>query len=209
MSFLIETAVCAVAAYLATVLFSHLRKKETPSYEKFPWSRWCFALLVGGAGGGLISGALQGVVFGEIGNWAAFGTVISFMQWLVLSRFIPTGMYWALAGTIGWSFLALFQFLALPTPLDWFLTGILVGILQWLLIRNKVSNSYWWILVNGIAWSLGGFFGIFGGLVFLSFTGNPVLTWVVGWAAIGLIGAVILGIPLKNMTPLTAEPKEA
>lgn len=209
MSFLIETVVCAVLAFAATLLFDRFRRKEIPYYTSFPWSRWCFALLIGGAGGGLINGALQGAVFGEMGNWAAFGTIICIMQWLVLSRYIPIGLYWALAGTIGWSSLALFQYLALPTPLDWFLTGILVGVLQWLLIKNKVSNGHWWILVNGIAWSLGGFIGIVGGLVFLGITGNPVLTWVIGWAVVGLLGGIILGIPLQNMKHLpTPEPKE-
>jgi hypothetical protein len=208
MAFLIETIICAVLAYLVTLLLSVIRKKDTPNYTKFPWGRWCFALMLGGGGGGLINGALQGAIFGGIGNWAAFGAAIGIMQWLVLSRYIPVGMFWALASTIGWSSLALFQALVLPTPLDWFLSGIIVGLLQWLLIRKTVANCRIWVLVNGVAWLAGGFTGVFGGLAFLQVVQNPVITWLVGWTFIGLIAALILGLALADMKPITQEPAE-
>jgi hypothetical protein len=199
MAFLIETLVCAVIVFLLTVFFNVLRQKDIPLINKFPWGRWCTALFLGGAVGGLISGAMQGALSGGIGNWAAYGAAIGLMQWIVLSRYIPVGIFWALASTLGWSSLALFQAIHIPTPIDWFLTGIVVGVLQWFFLKGKATNTEWWILLNGLAWLFGGFAGIFGGMLFLQFTGNPVLTWVLGWAFVGLLGALILGISAANM----------
>jgi hypothetical protein len=199
---LVEPVIGLIIALIVIIVLEQVVSEKEAPVGKFPWFFWLFAHLVGGAGGGLVSAAIKGVVQGGMANWAAFGASLGVMQWLVLRHYIPVGRYWAVATTIGWSTFTVFQLLVFPTPLAWFCTGIMVGLMQWLVIKKKATYAGWWFGINCIAWSIAGFLGFYLGLAILDSTQNPILSWVAGWAIIAGIGAMILALPMMRMQPL-------
>lgn len=199
MQFLIETIFIAAAAFLITAILNLFYKKDSPSLPGFPWALWVVVHLVVGALGGSLTVSMQGSIFGGIGNWALLGAFIGIVQWMVLRRYIPVGIFWAVSSTLGWSVFSIIHAAQAPSPLDWFLTGIFVGFLQWLCLTGKARGTAWWILSNGFAWLVGGFLGTYAGLLLLQITQNPIFSMVVGWAITGLIVGLILGIPMVKM----------
>jgi len=214
MSFLIETIIIAVVVYLVTAILNRFYKKDSPTLPAFPWGPWVFGHLIVAALFGSLTSALQGTIFGGIGNWALLGASIGIMQWIVLRGRIPVGNFWAVSGTLGWSVFAIFQTLHIPGSLDWFLTGILVGTLQWFCFKERTWVTAWWILSNGFAWLVGGFLGVHGSLVLLQGIQNPIFSVLLGWGVTGLVVGLILGITMAKMKqilgdPVTGDPKEA
>ncbi len=89
----------------------------------------------------------------------------------------------------------------MPVYFGWAAVGLAVGILQWLLLLKVRRMAILWVPLNLVAWLLAGSLGTFFGLVLLKANFYPPAAWVLGWAVIGLVAAIILGIGLKRMEP--------
>lgn len=196
---ILETIISAVVAFFVPVFLKGLSKKTT-SVSAFPWAKWIFAHFIGGALGGAISASMKGAVLGGAANWAAFGASLGIMQWIVVHRYIPVGIFWAMASTIGWSVFAFLQAARFPGQWAWLVIGVLVGILQWFCLVGRAGRAVWWIPINGVAWLVAGFFGFQAGLAILESTKNLLFSWVIGWAIVGGIGGLILGISMTSMS---------
>jgi hypothetical protein len=173
-----------------------------PLEESFPWVRWCVALTIGGGVGGFISAAL-GVgrlhTPGGFANWTAFGVAIGISEWLVLRRYVDMGPFWSVFCALGWSVWSFFEAAKMPAHLGWSAVGISVGVLQWFILRRVRAKAIWWVPANLVGWLVAGTLGTAFGFVLLG-GGVPLpIAWVLGWAFVGLVGAVILGFALRRM----------
>jgi hypothetical protein len=77
--------------------------------------------------------------------------------------------------------------------------GIAVGLLQFFSM-TKYTGAGWWFLGNLIAWPIAGTVGFFVGAVVTPMIGFE-LAWIVGWGVVGLVGAIILIVPLSRLKP--------
>jgi len=181
-------AVVGVVVPAALKQFLPEPKEET----SLPWFKWCVAGFVGGALGGLASGILgiTGTGAGGFGNWAVFGAAIGLLQWFALRGYRAVGTWFVLASVIGWT---LFIF---GGAWGWVVSGLAVGLLQYLSLTNW-KGAGWWILGNPIAWPIAGWIGLMVGMPLMP--SNPVVAWLIGWGVAGLVGAVILLVPLSRL----------
>jgi len=190
-------------------------KKEIGAREdlasRFPWISWCVALTVAGGVGGFLSGALGAAGLntpGGVGNWAVFGAAIGIGQRIVLRRYHAFGPFWAVASALGWSVWSFFQAAKAPANMGWLAVGLVVGILQWGALRRRRGRAFLWIPTNMIAWLVAGNLGYAAGMALLSAQVPFASAWVIGWAAVGFLGSVILGWALGRM-PSKEEPPTA
>ena len=179
-------------------------KERKPLEEGFPWVRWCVVLSIGGGVGGFISAAL-GVgrlqTPGGFANWTAFGVAIGVSEWLVLRRHVDIGPFWAVFSALGWSVWSFFEAAKMPPYFGWSAAGVSVGVLQWLILKRIRAGAVWWIPANLVGWLVAGTLGTAFGFILLG-AGVPLpVAWVLGWAFVGLVGAVILGFVLGRMPP--------
>jgi hypothetical protein len=97
-----------------------------------------------------------------------------------------------------WSF---FEAAKMPPYFGWSAAGVSVGVLQWLILRRIRAGAIWWIPANLVGWLVAGTLGTAFGFILLG-AGVPLpVAWVLGWAFVGLVGAVILGFALGRMPP--------
>lgn len=189
---LVTTIVSAAIAVIVPSAIKQFWPEPEPS-DSVPWLTWAVGGFVGGALGGLLSGIL-GAAGAGVGNWAAFGMAIGLMQWFALRGYRPVGIWFIVASTLGWTFFTLGG--PLGSIWGWIIAGAAVGILQSLSLGHGTS-AVWWIVVNPIAWVLAGWAGIVVGTPLMQAT--PVLGWIVGWGVAGLVGALILIVPLTRL----------
>lgn len=182
---------------------------EAEPAVRFPWRSWCLAHAVAGG----VAGAL-GVAFGlgrlhtsgSVGIWMIFGMTVGLAQWTVLRRDDRLDPLWVAASALGWSVWSLFQAVEAPGYFGLSAVGLVVGILQWTLLRRARERAHFWPPANIVAWPVAGTFGLSGSM-FLMVGGVPFwVAWIGGWAAVGLLGSLILGWVLGRMPRPEAVP---
>jgi|GEM_PF-1529035 len=188
------------------------RAAEDERDGPFPWRPWCLAHAIAGG----IAGAL-GVAFGlgrlhssgSVGIWMIFGLTVGLAQWIVLRREDPIGPLWVAASALGWSIWSLFQAVQAPGYFGLSAVGLVVGLLQWTVLRRARERAHFWPPANIVAWPIAGALGLSGSMV-LMVAGVPFgVAWIGGWAAVGLLGSLILGWVLGRMPrPEAAPPAE-
>lgn len=205
----LEAIIGAVIAWLVPKILDPLlqRGKQEGQVKRqlnvsFPWIKWCFALALGGAVGGFLSGAL-GVLGlktpGGLGNWTVFGVAIGVSQWLVLREYLDIGPPWAVFSALGWSAWSLFEAGHLSPYLGWATVGLIVGILQYLVLMRVRRKAFWWIPANIFGWLVAGPVGWVIGMILLQARLSLPAAWVVGWACVGAVGSLVLGFSLARM----------
>jgi hypothetical protein len=198
---IIESIIGAVIGWLVPKLLERISTEPVPT-NKLSWLHWCFALGVGGAIGGFMSGTLAALGWrtpGGLGNWTAFGVSIGISQWWVLREYLNIRPSWAVLSALGWSVWAYFQATAAPAPLGWIMVGLAVGILQWFDLIKRVHWHILWVPANAFAWPIAGALGTAFGFALLN-SGIPFpVAWVLGWGCVGLIGSLLLGLALVRM----------
>lgn len=201
--FVIESIVGAVISWLVPKILEAI-SKPAPT-DKLSILHWCVALCIGGGIGGFISGLLGTLgldTWGGLGNWTAFGVVLGISQWVVLRAYLGIGPSWAVMSALGWSTWSYFQASGLPEEfgwLGWVVVGFAVGVLQWLLLMRRVRRHVLWIPANSVAWAVAGAVGVGVGTMLLSAEIPFPIAWVLGWATVGLVGAIVLGLSLRFM----------
>jgi hypothetical protein len=186
---IITAVISAVIAFIVPTVLKQFWP-EPEQVDSLPWLKWCVAGFVGGALGGIASGAM-GSVGGGIGNWAAFGVSIGIMQWFALRGYRSVGMWFIFASMLGWML-----FVVGGPQGGWIVAGVAVGLMQYLSL-TRWQGAAWWIVANFIAWPVAGAVGYGVGLLLLG--SNPVLAWIVGWGVVGLVGAILLLWPLSRL----------
>ncbi len=168
----------------------------------FPWRRWCIAHAVAGAIAGAVGGwlGLAGLhSSGGVGIWLVFGAAVGLAQWIVLRRDEEIGPFWAAASVLGWSVWSLFQAVETPGYFGLSAVGLIVGTLQWAVLRRTREKTRFWAPANIVAWPIAGALGLTGSMVSMV-AGVPfTVAWIGGWAAVGLLGSLILGWALGRM----------
>jgi len=193
-----------VAKLLEPVLdgIDRRRAAEADPDAWFPWKPWCIAHAIAGG----TAGAL-GVVFGlgrlhssgSVGIWTIFGLTVGLAQWVVLRRDDHVGPLWVAGSALGWSVWSLFQAVEAPGYFGLSAVGLVVGLLQWILLRRARERARFWPPANIVAWPVAGAFGLSGSM-FLMVAGVPFgVAWIGGWAAVGVLGSLILGWALGHM----------
>lgn len=91
--------------------------KWTESKGKSSQGRWVLACFIGGALGGIASGALAMAGTPRIdrqgfGNWAAFGACLGMAQQISLKGRLPVTGWWSVAATAGWAVFPLGEWLS-------------------------------------------------------------------------------------------------
>ncbi len=186
---MVISGILSVVIPAAAKQFFPAPKEET----SLPWLRWCICGFIGGALGGLASGLVGFANVGGpggVGNWAVLGASIGLLQWFALRGYREVGTWFPLASLAGWAFFPL------GGNLGWFVAGLAVGLLQYLSL-SRSRGSFWWIPANTIIWFFAGWAGIFFGMPVVAI--NPPLGWIFGWGIVGLVGAILLIIPLALM----------
>lgn len=185
---IIKAIVSAAIGFLVPAALKQFWPEPEPE-DSLPWFKWCVAGFIGGALGGLVSGilSLMGAGGGGLGNWAAFGVAVGLLQWFALRGYRSVGTWFILASMLGWTLFIL------GGLWGWVVSGVAVGLLQYLSLTNW-KRAGLWIVFNAFAWPIAGWVGITVGGPFLA--ANPALVWIVGWGIVGLVGAMILLVPL-------------
>lgn len=181
----------AVISAVISIAVPALLKQILPEPEKvdeLPVLKWIVAGFVGGTIGGIVSGSM-GLVLEGYGNWAAYGTAIGLMQWFALRGYRTVNFWFVLSSTIGW-----LMFNLGGPVFGWVVAGFFTGIMQYLGI-TRYKGSACWILANPIIWPIAGWVGFIVGTAI--FGTNPILAWVMGWAVVGMTGAILLLLPLN------------
>jgi hypothetical protein len=188
---IIKTIIAAVISFVVPAALKQFWPKPKRDVS-LPSFKWCVAGFAGGALGGLASGILgiMGAGARGFGNWAAFGTAVGLLQWLALRGYRPVGTWFIFASMVGWTLFIL------GGVWGWAVSGLAIGILQYLGLTNW-KGAAWWIVANPIAWSIAGLIGVVLEKPLLG--ANPVLGWIVGWGIVGLVGAVVLLLPLSRL----------
>jgi hypothetical protein len=197
-----EIIVTILSALLAALLPRLILRveKRAESRGSLPWLGWTLAGLAAGALGGLASDLLGLLAFGlgGFGNWAVYGAVLGLLQWLVLEGYRPVSPWWPLITTLGWTLAAVGDVLG-GLAFAFIVAGITAGLFQFFFLR-KYANAGAWIFGNVFAWPVSGVFGYLVGTLV-----TPVLgfdwAWVVSWGEVGMVGAIILIIPLSRLIP--------
>lgn len=90
-----------------------------------------------------------------------FCLLSSFLQYILLRRYLPKMGWWIVATGLGWvSVWAILQMLFswfgsnFSITLGFSLIGTLIGFFQWLLLRRRIPQAAWWILANTFGWGL-------------------------------------------------------
>jgi hypothetical protein len=187
----------AVLAALIPVIFSGRGKAkgEKPEAEaaavqtaiaSIPHGRWVglHALATAVAS---VAGVGLGAVVPHFGNWALFGALVGFAQWLMLQRIGLSARWWVLASIIGWVVFPLAQ-----TPVTWAACGAIAATLQWLSAPNETTKPMRWISVNAVGWLVAGNLGWAIGMLLLEPAGFGI-AWVVGWTVVGATGGAFTG----------------
>ena len=93
-----------------------------------------------------------------------FCLLTSFLQYILLRRYLPKMGWWMVATGLGW----LSVWIVMQT-IDFFgsvflsnlelilvfpLIGTLIGFFQWLLLRRRITQAAWWILASALGWGL-------------------------------------------------------
>ena len=187
-----DIIIAVVSAVIAFVVPAALKQfwPEPQQVDSLPWLKWCVAGFVGGALGGIASGAM-GSVGGGIGNWAAFGVSIGLMQWFALRGYRTVGIWFIFASMLGW-----ILYLVGGPQVGWIVAGVSVGLMQYLGLAQW-KGAPWWIVGNALAWPVAGAVGYGAGLSLLG--ANVMLAWIVGWGIVGLVGAALLLWPLSRL----------
>lgn len=190
-----EIVKAVISAAVAVIVPSAIKQfwPEPEPSDSAPVFTWAVAGFIGGALGGLVSGAM-GPVGAGIGNWAAFGAAIGLMQWFALRGYRAVGVWFVFASTLGWTLFTLAG--GLGGAWGWIIAGGAVGILQSLSL-GQGKGAFWWIVVNPLAWLIAGWAGVIVGMPLVQV--NPVLGWIVGWGVVGLVGAIVLIAPLTQL----------
>lgn len=188
---IIKALIGAVIAYSVPKAFdSMIARLETTTV--LPWLKWCVAGFMGGALGGFVSALLgvTGLSAAGLGNWSAFGACLGIFQWFALRGYRDVGSWFVLASAIGW------MLFMVGGTFGWVVAGLAVGLMQYLSL-TKWKNAHWWIIGNLLAWPIAGWVGVMVGTPLLAV--NPALAWVTGWGVVGLVGAIILLVPLTQL----------
>lgn len=211
MEWLIKTFIAAVISVLVPWLFKRMLPEPATaqaagagSRATFPWLTWIGLLALAGGIAGIVSGVM-GLILGGVANWAVFGAAIGIVQWFILYRLVNLSPWFALASVVGWAMFIFVQPIGHPT---WALIGLLVGALQWSALRGKLQFAGWWIAANALAWFVAGMVGLAVGAIVAEMAGFGI-AWIVGWTAVGGVGATILGIALSWMWKRTASSSTA
>lgn len=187
-----EILKAVISAAIAFIVPKILQVREPEPVDTLPWFKWCVAGLVGGVLGAVASALLgfMGLAGRGLGTWAILGLVLGLFQWLALRGYRTVGTWFVLASTLGWMF-----FLLHPVW-GWVSAGLAVGLLQYLSL-SKWKGAAWWIVANLIAWPIAGGIGM-AILTSLS-ASDPGLAWVVSAGITGLVGALLLLMPLSRL----------
>jgi hypothetical protein len=197
----LEEIVTTIASALVAAILPRIIKqaeKGIKSMDSVPWLSWTLAGLVGGALGGIASGllGLLALGLGSFGNWAVYGAALGLLQWFVLGDYRPVSAWWPLVTTTGWMFAAVGEALG-GLVFAFILAGVMVGLFQFFFLR-KYTNAGVWIIGNVLAWPVAGATGYLVG-TFITPTVGLEWAWVVSWAEVGMLGAIILIMPLSRL----------
>ena len=168
----------------------------------FPWVKWSFALALGAGIGGFLSGVIGSLSLqtpGDLGNWTVFGVAIGISQWFVLSRYLGLGPFWAVLSALGWSVWSILQAGGAPPHVGWVIVGLTVGILQWFMLVRVRRRAIWWVPANVVGWLVAGSVGWVLGLGLLQSGFSLTAAWIMGWAAVGVVGSLFWGFALARM----------
>lgn len=131
---------------------------------------------------------------------AVAGTIIAFLQWLVLKAWIPAPRLWILSNLVAYGLVHALNdalpYHPFPFPLMLLAGGFIVGTGQAVALRPLLSRAVLWLPLAAGAWLLSIQLGLaLESLVF----GNPLAEVFVGHGAAGLVTGVITGLALKRM----------
>ncbi len=93
-----------------------------------------------------------------------FWLLTSFLQYIILRRYLPKMGWWLVATGLGWlsvwgimqkfNYFGSVLFTDLGLLLFFPLIGTLIGFFQWLLLRRRIKQAAWWILASMLGWGL-------------------------------------------------------
>jgi hypothetical protein len=138
------------------------------------------------------SAAIVGFVFGAVA-----GSIIGFLQWLVLRSWAPRTRGWIPLTALGFGLAHAFNDAVPYRPLDVLVIvladGLVIGALQSIALRHELPRPWVWVPVVAVAWVLGLTLGIF---LLIGIVSNPLAELVVGHGAAGLVIGLITGTAL-------------
>lgn len=206
LEYVITTIVGVVIAYVVPRVLKEAEKEIAPSGVQVKWFQWCLGNAIGTALGAtigvLVTIGIGPLSFGGMVNWAVFGASVGILQWFAVRRYLGVGSGWAVASAAGWAMFALYDALSgksVFSPESWIVAGLSVGILQWLSLRlSGTRSSGWWVIANPVAWLVGALIGAL--YVYpLAVPAGPIVSWIACWGMVGVVGGIILTIPLVRM----------
>ena len=186
----------AFAGFMVIVARLALAPVRLPGWRL--WFLWLLAAAVGwgwsldpgtfGAGGTLeVLPAVFTLTLPRFPGVAVGAVTVGTLHWLILRRYFPRAIRWALASLASATVAALmlwFSNLIQPNAgviLAVTLHGSVAGLMQWLVLRQQVGRAGWWVLFSTIGWLTA--------IALADFVGPP------GWAAFGAVtGTLLIGL---------------
>lgn len=182
-----------------------LEQVAQPGQKKtFSWVKWCMGhfIAAGIAGFWLGLSMVSGLhTPGNIHVNIVWGLGIGIAQWAVLRTYLNIGPLWVIITVLGWGTVPICEIVRIPGEIHWFVAGLCVGVLQWLLLRRVCIRTIWWLPTNLFGWFAALSVGTASGFFMLRAQVEDPVAWVLGWGMVGLVGSIILGIPLIFMSP--------
>lgn len=157
----------SLAAFMAIVATLALAPVRRPG-----WRLWFLWLVAGFVGWGVCMDPgwagegspvsflpfLPPVVLPRYLNVAAGSTIAGVLHWVILRRYVPGAVLWAVVG-LGAAGLCgiLVMGVGLADRDQGWITGVatygtLAGMVQWLLLRRQVPRAAWWVLASTVGW---------------------------------------------------------
>ncbi|GEM_PF-612927 len=177
------------------------------------WAAWVLA-----TAGGMLIGFLPANLLAEtLGLGIAYivvpllaGTLIGFLQWLALRRYVIGSVDWIFTAGAGWAIgyavgLLMIQLVGAQPAVGSFwlslvnyaLFGVIIALIQWPVLRREIPQVGPWILANVIGWTLG--FSIANAAqlaIYSQFLPEPWKVSLFAQATGGLIAGAITGLVL-------------
>lgn len=122
--------------------------QRTPSFDWILWLKWILVSTLGWVAGLVLPAEVV----------IAIGTVMGFMQWIVLRSLMGEAGWWILATAVGW---AVGQMVVNIVPLvgtvvvQGAVLGAVTGTMQWFVLRRWVYRAAWWIVMSTLGWAVG------------------------------------------------------
>jgi hypothetical protein len=146
---------------------------------------------------------LQPAVFGFILG-AVSGLIIATLQRIVLIKWIPGTRLWIPWNILGFGLVHAVNdsllYLPVPLPLLLLAGGVIISVAQYLSLRRSLSRPLLWIPLAAGAWLVA---FLLGETLSRSVAGNPLAEVFLGNGTKGLIMAIVTGISLRTMIPVS------